>query len=207
MASPSDRELTLAGVYSGAMLVLAERQGQSDALLDELLDLAAYLEKHADMAAYFSSPIVDGEARARSIETWFRGRASDLLVDSLQVLNRKERLELLPAIAEAYRLDHEALRGQVDVHVRAAVPLAEEDRRRLKEVAAVLSGREARLVEHLDESVIGGLVVQIEDRKYDACVATRLKKLVRVLAERASREIHSGRSYFVGTALDQDRVS
>lgn len=202
MATASDKELTLASVYSKAILDLAESKGEADSLLDELLALSVYIDGHPEINVFFSNPTVGASIRERSIEKWFRGRASDLLVDTLQVVNRKERLGLLRAIAEAYRLDHEKLRGQVDVHVRAAVPLDDKARASLKEIAKALSGMEAKLVEHVDESVIGGLVVQIGDRKYDTSVATRLKKLAAVLGDRASREIHSGRSYFVGTALD-----
>ncbi len=197
MPAVIEKDLAIARVYSGSMLTLAEARGEADTLLAELLDLAAYLARNPDFDEFFSSPMIDSAARERTIEKLFRGKASDLLVDSLQVLNRKERLDIFRAIVEAYRLDHEELRGVVDVHVRTAVPLSNALRRSIKDVATRHTGKIAQLVETVDESVIGGLIVNIADQKIDASVASRLNRLGKVLAQRASQEIHSGRHYVV----------
>jgi F-type H+-transporting ATPase subunit delta len=200
MATFNDKELALARVYSNAMLQLADAKGEADSLLEELLDLSAYLDKNAELDAFFSSPTVDTGARERSTEKIFRGRASELLVDSLQVLNRNGRLDLLRAIAETYRLAHRELRGLVEVQVRTAVPLTDELRASIKDLFGKYTGKDAVLVEGLDESVIGGMVVQVGDRKFDTSVASRLKKLNDSLLERASHEIHGGKSYVTEAA-------
>ncbi|MCH9035669.1 MAG: F0F1 ATP synthase subunit delta, partial [Planctomycetes bacterium] len=113
MARATDKELALAKVYSKAMLDLAESQGQAEELLDELHALADLLDENDQLDAFLSSPTVDVTARAQTLEKAFRGKASDLLVDSLQVLNRKERLGLLRAVCETYRLAHAELRNIV----------------------------------------------------------------------------------------------
>ena len=193
MPAVSHKDFAIARVYSGSMLALAEARGEADALLTELLELAAYLDKDPDFDEFFSSPMVDSAAKERTIERLFRGKASDLFVDSLQVLNRKERLGVLRAVVEAYRLDHEELRGVVDVHVRTAVALTNALRKRIKDVASQHTGKTAQLVETVDESIIGGMIVNIGDQKIDASVASRLNRLGKVLAQRASQEIHSGK--------------
>ncbi|MFQ5592046.1 MAG: FoF1 ATP synthase subunit delta [Phycisphaerae bacterium] len=147
MPTTGGKELALGRIYSDSMLALAEAQGQADALLEELLDLAAYITQNADFAEFLSSPMIDSAARERFIEKMLRGKASDLLVDSLQVLNRKDRVELLPAIIEAYRLQLEELRGVVDVHVVTAVPLTDELRETVKNVAGKYAGKTAQLIE------------------------------------------------------------
>ena len=42
----------------------------------------------------------------------------------------------------------------------------------------------------------GGMVVQVEDNKFDATISRQLRQLHDDLIERASREIHSGKRYF-----------
>jgi F-type H+-transporting ATPase subunit delta len=195
MAKVDDEQLALAGVYSRAMLELAVSSGEADTLLEELRELSVLAEENADFEAFLSSPTIDAEAREQSLEKLFRGKASDLLVNSLQILNRKERLGLVCAVAESYRLAHEELRGQIDVHVRTAVKLNDEQRQRIKEVAGWHAGKEAVLVEEVDESIIGGMVMRIGDRKYDSSVATELRQLGVALIERASREIHSRKEH------------
>ena len=195
MAGATDKELALAKVYSKSMLDLAESQGQADELLDELHALADLLDKNAQLDAFMSSPTVDVAARAQTLEKAFRGMASDLLVDSLQVLNRKGRLGLLSAVCESYRLAHAELRNIVDVHVTTAVPLSDILRGKLREVAAKFAGKAAQLVERVDESVLGGLTRRIGDQKFDTTVAMRLRQIGEAMQERASEEVHGGKAY------------
>ncbi len=195
MPGTSDQESAVARVYATAMLDLAQSRDQVDLLLSELLDFAAWVEKEADFETFLSTPMVDVETRRKTLEKLFRGKYSDLFVDSLQVLNRKDRLGLVRTVAEAYRLAHEALHGRVEVHVTTAAPLTDELRAKLKDVVDEHTGKEAVLVEAVDESLIGGLVVQIGDQKFDASVATKLTALAGTLLERASREIRGDRVF------------
>lgn len=195
MANVDNRDLAVGRLYAEAMLALAEESGQSDALLEELKDLVGSLDQNPKLEHFLASPLVDEEGRARVIEELFRGRTSDLLVDSLQVINRKGRLAQIRAIAEAYRRAHRDLRGWVDVHVRTAVPLSAGLRARLGDSIAAFTGRKPALFEKVDPALIGGMVVEVEGKKIDASVASRLRDLSETLLARASREIHTGRTY------------
>lgn len=197
MASVDDRTLGLGRRYAGAILDLAEEQGQAAELLEELTGLAAHLESSPELTQFFSTPLVEEEARERTIEKIFRGRASDLLVDVLQVINRKGRLGALAAIAEAYRQAYRDRRGLVDVHVRTAVPLTEGLRARLTDSIARFSGRTPTLIEKVDPSLIAGLVVEVAGTKIDTSVASRLKDLGTALERRAAQEIHRGTAAYI----------
>lgn len=203
MPTSSDKEMALARVYAKAMIELANEQSATDDLLDELREFAAFLDANADFDAFISSPTVDTEARRAAIEKLFRGRASELFVDSLQVLNQKGRLAIVRSVVEAYRLEHEELHGRIDVYVRTATPLTDELRKRLQVSATKFAGKEAELIESIDESLIGGMIVQVGDQKIDKSVAIGLRRLRDALFARASAEIHSGKEYIVGAAGSQ----
>ncbi len=189
MAKVNDKELAVARVYSRAMLDLAESKGQADEVLDELRWLAGQADQNEGLLHFLSSPMIDPEQRAESIDKMFRGKLSDVLVDSLQVVNRKGRLGLLPTIAETYRQDHRDLRGRVDVYVETAVPLSEALRERLRSTVSKYVGGEPSLHENVDESLIGGIVLRIGDEKVDASVKNEVRKYRSLLLDLAEREI------------------
>lgn len=189
MATVNDRELAIGRIYSRSMLSLAEERGESDELLGELQDLVKYLDRNPELEQFLGSPLVDQEDRARTLERALRGKASDLLVDSLQVVNRKGRLGLLRAIAEGYRVEHGLLRGIAEARVRTAVPLSEAMRARVRESVARFTGKQPRLIEKVDPSLIGGIVIEVDGRKIDGSVASRLRELGQALDRRASQEI------------------
>jgi F-type H+-transporting ATPase subunit delta len=196
MASVDDRSLGLGRLYARSILDLALEQGQADELLEELTDLAAYLAGDPALIDFFGSPLIEEETRERTIEKIFRGRASDLLVDALQVINRKGRLGSLDAIAEAYRQELRDRRGLVDARVRTAVPLTGDLRARLSASIAQYTGRTPTLIEKVDPSLIGGMVVEVAGMKIDTSVASRLKDLGAALERRASAEIHRGAAVY-----------
>ncbi|MDO8630855.1 MAG: ATP synthase F1 subunit delta [Phycisphaerales bacterium] len=195
MAKYSDDELAVAMIYARAMYELAAEKSQVDALREELNAVAGLIEAHHDFATFLTSPTVDDEAKRKTLEKLFRGRCADLLVDSLQVINRNERQGFIGAVAAALGILDEERCGGVEVRVQTATALSASARERLRAVFAKKTGRKPRIVETVDESLVGGLVVRIGDEKLDASVARKLAVLSNVLLERASREIHGGREY------------
>lgn len=192
-----DRGLVLGRIYARVLLDLAAEQGTVDELLDELTALAGYLEAHPEVGELFASPFVDSKERARSLEKVFRGRASDLLVDAMQVMNRKGRLGFMRTLARAYWLELRDRRGQVPVVVRTAVPLSAPLRERLSEALAGFTGLQPILIEKVDPSVLGGMVVVVAGTKIDTSVASRLRDLGAAFERRSSEEIQRGTAAYI----------
>lgn len=200
MAGISDKELALAKVYSASIIELAAQSGDTQTVGEELNDLAAYLDRDPAFDRFLSSPTVDPDARMSVIDKLFRGKYSDLCVDALQVMNGKDRLGLIRAVAQTYHELDEERRGRVEVIVRSAVALTNDIRTKLTDAAKSLTGREVDLIERVDESLLAGMVVRIGDNQYDMSALTKLAKIRELLVERAARESHSGRSFVEGTA-------
>jgi len=200
VANFDDQEIALARVYATAALALAVEQNQADSLREELADLADYLSKTPDFAGYLSSPTVDEESRKAAIETLLRGRYSDVFVDTLQILNRNGRLRLLEAVSQCFRAVDDERRHRVEVLVRSAAPLCATARVKLLDLFAKRTGREVELIETIDASLIGGVVVQVGDEKLDMSISRQLAAIGEKLLDRASRELHAGRGYVEGSA-------
>jgi F-type H+-transporting ATPase subunit delta len=193
MANRDERSLAAARVYGQSLLELAERSRVTQALGEELLDLGRLIDRDAELRTFFASPLIDAETRRAMIEKTFRGRASELLVDGLQVLNRHGRIGLLDIVVEAYRTGLQASQGHVDVHVQSAVALSDGQRQDLAAAVKAADGRVPDLIETVDPNMLGGLVVRIGDRKIDTSVAKDLKTVRAQLADRAAREILADR--------------
>ena len=193
MAKADDKQMSVAHVYARAIHDLAKARGDADHVAEEIEELAGYLERDEDFASFLASPLIEPKDRAKTLEKLLRGKASDLLVDSLQVINRKERLGLLAAIAEAYHLQHQEHLGRVDVHVRSAVALGDQLRQRLITVLGKHSGKEPVLIEEVDESLIGGMVLRVDDEKIDGSVVHEIDRLRKALRERSEMEIYRSR--------------
>lgn len=198
MRGVTDEQLTLAKVYANAMIQLTETQAETDLLARELNEFATLVNENAELETFLASPTIDRDTRQTAIEKLFRGEYSDLFVNSIQVLNSKGRSNLVRAVAEAYSLAREERLGRIRVFVRTATPLSEELRISLKGAARRYTGKEAELIESVDASLIGGLVVQVGDEKFDGTVRTRLSRIGSALRECAVREVFGDRVHVEG---------
>jgi F-type H+-transporting ATPase subunit delta len=187
----------LARVYARSLLAAADEVGQTQAVIEEvdsLLDDIFRQQPHLEVL--FSSAAIGRKARRDAIEKAFRGRASDVFVKFLLVLNDHERLELLRPVRQAlHDLDNERNR-RVKVHVFSAIALPAEFGDRIAEAVRHRFGLEPILNTHVDPSILGGLKVRIGDRQLDATVRTRLDNLRNEIIARSSHEIQSRRNRF-----------
>jgi F-type H+-transporting ATPase subunit delta len=184
-----DRQHAVAKIYAEAIFRLSEAGGESEQLLGELAELVRFGREHPGVAEPLLSPLADPGKRRASIERIFRGRASDLFVDTLQVLNARRRLFLFSAVAEAFRKLFQRSRQVLDVHVETAVPLSPEQRAALAELTLELTGSRANLLESVAPRLLGGLVVRVGDRKLDTSLRSKLDRFRDLLSQRASQEI------------------
>jgi F-type H+-transporting ATPase subunit delta len=96
------------------------------------------------------------------------------------------------ALVVAYREEYEKLEGRVDVRVTTAVPLSDALRQQLGVAASKATGKEAQLVEMVDQSILGGMILRIGDRKIDTSIAKEIRKLSEQMVDRASQELYGG---------------
>lgn len=192
MATQENERLAIGRVWSQALLELAGSTGQEEALDAELAGLVELLDRQPAFEAFLSGPVADDEAKRAVLERALRGKASDLLVDALQVLRRKKRLDILRAVATTYRQAWLARQGRVPVEVTTAAPLTAESRAELQRAADRLTGMTAEISARVDPELLGGMILRWGDQRFDTSLSAELGRLGHVFLERASRELQSG---------------
>src|SRR5262245_29501318 len=188
------KDLPIAKVYAEALYRAAEQQGQAEEVLAELEALVGEVfGRDQGVELFLSSPSVGRERKADALKAAFEGRSAPLLYNFLRVLNDHDRLALLRGIVTAYRALHEQRSGRIQVFVRAAVSLSDDQRQRLLDDVRAVAGREPVLHEAVEPELLGGLVVRVGDWVYDASVRARLHMIRNQLIERSSHAIEVGR--------------
>lgn len=171
----------VAQVYATSLFELAERAGGMESIAslnEELEGLAELLESNTDLSAFFSSRIIAADERNQSLQRMFGdGRVSDLLLRSLLVLNRKERLGRVVDIAAAYRKLYWERLGRVEIEAITASPMDEAQTEQVRSRIQKVLGKEPMIRNIVDPTMIGGLKLRIGDQLIDASVASQLRRL------------------------------
>ncbi len=194
MAGQFETAHVVADTYAEALLASAQQQNQADELAHEFAELIRYVGGDEKFVRFLESAVVDEDHRRESLRRIFgHERLSLLLRNLLLVLNDRGRLPLLSAIYESYRRQLDVLRGRQEVHVTTAVPLTAEQRRHMQQAVSRAIEREAILVERVEPSLLGGLVVEMANRRMDASIRHRLDELAEHIRRSGMREVQAGR--------------
>ena len=188
-----EQAVAIARVYARALLELAHKNHEERAILEEFEAMLEQFERQPHFEQLLGDPGVDEAERAGILDRVLRGRANDLVVNTLQVMNRKGRGALFRALVQAYREELEAEEGVVEASATTAVPLADAMRKRLVESLERFTGKKIVLKESVDDSLLGGMILRLGDQKIDSSVARELWRVGVRLNERASEQLHTAR--------------
>jgi F-type H+-transporting ATPase subunit delta len=170
----------VAMIYAKSLFELAEKSGgkdQIEGILGELEDILEIARTDKRFGEFLSSRVIPDARRGRSLTRIFEGRASDLTVRFLGVVNEKGRLGHLPAIVAAYDGLVQKHFGRVEVDVFTADPIGADELRSIQSRLASAMGKEVILHPYTDSAMIGGVKFRIGDQLIDGSLATRLRKL------------------------------
>jgi F-type H+-transporting ATPase subunit delta len=184
----------LARTYAQSLFELAKVGGGQSAIestLAELEDILELARTDARFSEFLASRILPAEKRAASLERIFKGRASDLVVRFLLTLNEKGRLGHLAPIVAAFDHMVQAAFGRIEVDVYTASPISSGELDVIRDRLKRALGKEPIVHPYTDDTMIGGLKLQIGDQLIDASVATSLRKLRDRLASDGSARVRA----------------
>jgi F-type H+-transporting ATPase subunit delta len=175
----------LARRYARALVDVAEARGKDVALAlrSELVAFAGLLREHPDLARALEHPALAADARRRVLAAVCEQvGASDLLRRLADLVAARDRVALLPLVAETYGDMLNERRGVVSARATSAVALAAGQQQALAAALSRACGLEVELQARVEPEVLGGLVVRMGGKTYDGTVRTQLEALRRRLA-------------------------
>lgn len=172
----------VATAYGRSILDLALSRGEAAGLDQELTSLAAALKDIPMAAEFLSAPAVPAKRRL-AILTEALPSASTLMQSVLGLLADRASLRYLPEIAAAFHDLLESHLGHIDVTLTVAEALPAGDLAGVAETVGKALGKQARLEQRVDPSIIGGLVLQAEDQLIDASVRHQLQAMRKQLLD------------------------
>ena len=170
--------------YAEAAFQIARERDELEQWHSDLKDIAQALEEPL-WAEVLESRKVDFETKL-TIMTRAFPEANPLVLNLVHLLISRGRLRLIEQIAEEYEQLLDAYHGLEHAQVITAVPLEEEDKRRLAEVLSTISGKKVVLTTEVNPAILGGMVARLGDKVIDGSVRGRLESLKKRLVETAT---------------------
>jgi F-type H+-transporting ATPase subunit delta len=176
---------TAATRYARALFDVALKERLDLQAIDaELSAVATFVSGNEGLNRALSHPAIPAPRKKAVMEQLLqRSPVSPVLSRLLLLLAERDRLMLLPEVAQAYRarlMDHQQI---VRAEVTTAVQLPTERVSALQQGLAQATGRQVQLETRVDTAIIGGAVARIGSTVYDGSITTQLQRLRQQLVE------------------------
>ena len=174
----SDDTAKIAQRYAKALFLFAESASALDAAEKDLLGLKKLLEDSEMLSRLTTSPLLSRISKADALDALLaKLKAHDAIRRFTRQLAMAGRLEALPAIIAAFESLMMAHRGEIVLDVISAKPLPKD----ATDALAKAYGKKVRLRTSIDESLIGGAVVQSGGKRMDYSIKNKIARLARSL--------------------------
>ena len=172
----------VAKTYGEALFELAMEKQNPEIFLEEAKGVLQILEENPEFDKLMKHPKISKMEKEEIVGTVFEGRISKEMTGFLKLIVNKERYNEVQNIIRyfAQRLQEE--RGIGTAYVTTAVEISQEQKEAVK--AKLLSTTSYKVMEmhyHVDESIIGGMIIRIKDRVLDSSVRTKLEEMKKQL--------------------------
>lgn len=169
--------------YAKALFDLALEMNIVEEVKADMELLRSVCETNKDFVQLLKSPIIRPVKKQKVMVVLFGDKISEVSLRYLDIITRKRREQYLEHIALEYIENYKKFKNIVTVYFESAETISERIR---SQVIALLEDQTKGTIE-LKESVkkelIGGFVVNYDDKKYDASILYQLKKLKKNTAE------------------------
>jgi F-type H+-transporting ATPase subunit delta len=186
MASNNDAD-PVGATYAKPLLQLATEQNQAAEIGQDLAQLVEVVRQNKTFGLYLSDPAISHDERNATLKRVFGGKISPLLLNFLGVLNHRNKLRNLARIAKAYEQLLEDQLGNIEVDVTTALKLSSDQVEVVRQRVSAVLGKNAIVHQFVDDSILGGLVVRVQDKLIDASVRYQLQAMKQQLLAAAPR--------------------
>uniref|UniRef100_A0A0C9QN11 TSA: Wollemia nobilis Ref_Wollemi_Transcript_19750_1066 transcribed RNA sequence n=1 Tax=Wollemia nobilis TaxID=56998 RepID=A0A0C9QN11_9CONI len=174
------------GNYASALYLAAVRANMLDKVESELKSIMESAKSSPAFQNFMKDLSVPRDVRVKAVQDIF-GEAgfSDITKNFLAVAAEHGRLRQLEKIMDKFLSLTMAYRGEVNVVVTTVIPLPAQEEKELKEVLKniVGAGKTVLLEQKINPRILGGLVIEFEDKLLDISIRTRLKRMENILYE------------------------
>ncbi|MBC7552707.1 MAG: ATP synthase F1 subunit delta [Taibaiella sp.] len=172
------RNPRLASRYAKSLLDLAiERNSVPETLADIQL-LNSVCRSSREFKVMLQSPVVPGAKKLSVINAVVSDRLHELTKAFISLLVTKGRELNLPEIGEAFIDQYNILKNIKIVKVTTAAAMDEKMKGTIMDkIATFMPGATIQLTSVIDENLIGGFVLEVGDRLFDASVKKKLNDI------------------------------
>ncbi|WP_412987528.1 ATP synthase F1 subunit delta [Pontimicrobium sp. IMCC45349] len=164
--------------YAKAVLSLAADQKAADAVNNDMMLIANTVEQSEELSQMLKSSVIKSEDKKQVLGKLFPN-LNTISSGLFDVLVTNKRIDILGDIASKYSVLFDELNGKETATVTTAVPMTSDLELKVLAKVKELTSKTVVLENVVDKDIIGGFILRVGDKQYNASISDKLNKLKR----------------------------
>ena len=164
--------------YAKAILETAVSSGNAVKVNEDMLSVVTSIAGSAELSEFLSSPIISSEVKMNVLSEVFASVQPETK-SLFRLLQENKRFEILAEVAKQFNAQFDEMNGVEVAKVTTAFPITADLESKVLAKVAQISNKKITIENIVDPAIIGGFILRIGDKQYNASVANRLQELRR----------------------------
>lgn len=167
----------LATRYAKSLVDLSSERGELEAVQADMLFIQQLSKTNADVVALLKSPVIKPEKKQQILAAILEGRVSAITAAFIKLLVIKGRESNLPEISFEFTRQYNVLKNITKVKITTAIAIDPSTVEVIKKKVEAGTTQQVELETAVNSELIGGFVLETEDKLFDASVLRDLKDI------------------------------
>lgn len=167
--------------YAKALLDLAVELNQQNTVYADAQDALKAIEDSRELRVFLMSPVVKYKQKQVVLRQIFGKSVSEITLHFILLITQHGREASLPQIFESYILQYKASKNILDATIKVSTDVSATDLAGIKAKLEARLGKTIDLNTEVDNTLIGGYVIEMDNYRLDASIAGGLNKMKREL--------------------------
>lgn len=170
--------------YAKSLIDLSTEQNVLEEIRNDMVLIEQVIDQNSELEAILQNPVIPLDKKSSILEGIFGKSVNTITKSYLKLIVSKGRAAILYDTTKAFVRQYNAIKGIVTAEVTSATALTAENK---AEIVAVvkkeIGANEVIIKEKVNEELIGGFILKVGDRQFDASITGSLNKLKKELAQ------------------------
>jgi F-type H+-transporting ATPase subunit delta len=166
--------------YAKAILQMAQASGAAAQVNEDMVLIAQTVNTNKELNDFIINPTIKAEVKESALKEVFAG-AQNITQGLFHLLHENKRFSILALVAQEYKNQFDDANGIEEAVVTTAFPITPELEEKVLAKIKEFSNKTITLKNIVDPAIIGGFILRIGDKQFNASVASSLLTLKREL--------------------------
>lgn len=169
--------------YAKALFDFAIEQNMLENIKADMDYLFQLCFQSKEFVGMLKSPVIKVSKKIEIISSLISKHVSVTTLGYLKIITNNHREKIIPKLADQFLLMYKDFVGQKDVTIYEAHEINSETIKQIQTILENQTNKKINICEKIDESLIGGFILEIDDLQFDASIKYKLERLKNDLAK------------------------